>query len=100
LRSKSGWGGPHDLAPEILERAVAIAQQIIVPNAKHTIATRFQPSRSLKIVGDGAALTVLAAVEFDYAFRGGTVEIHDVRANRLLSPESQRQESLVAQVCP
>jgi hypothetical protein len=100
LRSKSGWGRPHDFAPDILERGVAIAQQIIVPNAKHTIATRFLPSRSLKIVGDGAALTVLAAVKFDDAFRSGAIEVNHIRANRLLSSESQRQESLVAQVCP
>jgi hypothetical protein len=80
-----------------LENPVEIFDDIVVPDAKHTITEGAQRAVALPVVG---AFRVLAAVELDYQAPLTTNEVDVVAIDRLLTDKFEAAEAATANACP
>jgi hypothetical protein len=72
-----GGGGQH--GPYFGENTVDISQHIVVPEAQHSIAARFDLARPARV--GYSLLIVLTAVELDREPRFATDEVDDERTD-------------------
>src|SRR5690349_12430697 len=111
-RSAPGWGGRRPRRPTAparmlqrlveeqrgrngrmdgFENAIDVLRDVIVPEAKHAIAFRLKPARSLLIAFRDRPLGVLRAIDLDDQPCRHAGEVGDVAADRYL-PTKMRAE--------
>ena len=74
-----------DCAQNVLEHAIDIRQDIVVPIAQHAIAVRFENSRAA-VIGS-RSLSVLTTIDLDNDAPRVTSKVDDVAANSNLATE-------------
>lgn len=79
------------------QHAVEVTQHLVVPEAEHGVAMRFDQLRSGDI---GGVAVMLAAVELHHQSRGAAGEVRDVGADRVLEDELPAVQLPVAQCVP
>jgi len=70
-----------------LQDAFSVLHDLIVSKAQHSKPEPLQLSRSLHVFGTLLRYSVTSAINLDDQHRLLAVEIHDVRTDRMLSPE-------------
>lgn len=75
--------------PNPVEGRSALLQEFNVRNPQHVNAFRLQPPRTCFIIHTMKLFAVLPAVKFYNQLCGGTVEVSNVRADRLLPAKAQ-----------
>ena len=68
-----------------LHHALGIAQHVIIPEAKHTIAARFEIGSAFSVPRKARVFVVLSAVEFDDEPRRVAGEVCEVRSDGRLA---------------
>ena len=81
-----------------LEHAAGIRKRLVVPEAKHSIALRFEECRASRV--RVALHAVLSAVQLDDELRLGTAEVGDEWVDCMLAPELEAPETAVTQRGP
>ena len=74
-----------DCAQNVLEHAIDIRQDIVVPIAQHAIAVRFENSRAV-VIGS-RSLSMLTTIDLDNKAPRVTSKVDDVAANSNLATE-------------
>jgi hypothetical protein len=83
-----------------LPNAFWISQNVIVPKSQDAIAAQLEPACTFAVSNDGAAVRVLATVNFNHEFRARTEEVDNVGTDRLLAPERNTFHLLTTQNAP
>jgi hypothetical protein len=88
----------HD--PDVLAHIVERFQDIIIPEAQHKPTLCVQPFCPAGVAGFCCIRCMLPAVQFDNDLAFDTGEVHDERADRMLSPEAKAHQPVRAQLMP
>ncbi len=99
LRGRVGPKGRGGVIPRILQDPVALLhsgengvqngiklrQNLVVPEAYHTVSRRFQESGAFNIISESTFLCMLTAVQLDHQADLMTGEVHKIGADRHLT---------------
>ena len=92
----------HDaqLSRKKLENAVHVGHDVVVADANHAEPLALKPGGPPCVAFCGSLFAVVATVEFQDQLFPKTHEVHDIGANRVLSPESDAQAAQAPEVNP
>ena len=95
--SREKVSGEAQFGAEAFQHAVYIRQDIMVPEADHAVAMRFDKrgARGVTVAG-----RMLSAIQFDDQSRPPAGEVGDMRADRKLADKFEAVELPRAQSCP
>jgi len=99
-RFGEGYGACLQDMRDTVKHDLWCLQELAVRKTQHAISASQQPLCSCRIVTDVSILAMLVAIELDNQLCRRTIEIDDIRPNRLLAPKPQSSDLVAAKYRP